>query len=175
MNNEADIIQSSIYFARSLFITIALTCLLPHDSAAQDEKNYLALSTAIFDILQQDHLAFEGRLELRMNQVDWFVKPLGGIMANTDGAIHTFLGIFIEVPVTSYLFLSPSFAPGIYYKGNSKDLDFLLEFRSQFEITFKLTSGTKFGVSFNHISNASLGETNPGVESLAISYFFPLN
>ncbi|MGB5847273.1 MAG: acyloxyacyl hydrolase [Ignavibacteriaceae bacterium] len=95
-------------------------------------------------------------------------------MVNTEGAIHIYLGLYYDVPLTDFLFLTPSFAPGLYAKNSSKDLNFALEFQSQIEISFKFVNGARVGVSFNHISNATLGEENPGVESLALTYIIPL-
>jgi lipid A 3-O-deacylase len=140
---------------------------------AEDGKRYISFSTAVFDIVQKDHTSLEGRLEYRGTEFNWIAKPITGLMANTDGAVYFYSGVVFDIPLFSFLFISPSFAPGIYYKSNSKDLDFLLEFRSQFELGLRLANDIKVGISFNHISNASLGKTNPGVESIAITYHFP--
>ena len=149
-----------------LFIFIA-------DINSQD-KNYITLSTAVFDILQQGNPSLEGRVEFRFNKVDWEVKPFSGLMANKDGAVYLYSGFYIDLLLTSFLYISPSFAPGLYHRCNSKNLDFALEFRSQIEIAIKLENDIRVGASFSHISNASLGKINPGVESFAITYYFPL-
>ena len=52
-------------------------------------------------------------------------------------------------------------------------MDFALEFRSQIELAVRLENDIRVGVSFSHISNASFGEENPGVESLALTYVIP--
>ena len=140
---------------------------------AQD-KNYIALSSAVFDILQQSALSFESRIEFRFEKIEYFVHPFSGIMTNSEGATHIYVGFYYEIPLNEYLFITPSFAPGIYAGNGSKDLDCALEFRSQLELTFKFINGAGIGVSFNHISNASLGDENPGVESLALTYIIPL-
>ncbi|MBT8382820.1 MAG: acyloxyacyl hydrolase [Ignavibacteria bacterium] len=143
------------------------------DTYAQD-KNYITLSSAVFDILQQDNLSSEWRIEFRFNKIDWQIKPFGGVMANTDGAVYLFSGFYIDIPLSSFLYITPSFAPGFYHKCDSKNLDFALEFRSQLELSIRLENSTRVGVSFNHISNASLGKINPGVESIAVIYYFPI-
>jgi hypothetical protein len=143
------------------------------DTYSQD-NNYITFSSAVFDILQQDNSSSEGRVEFRFNKIDWQIKPFGGVMANTDGAVHLFSGFYIDIPLASFLYITPSFAPGFYHKGKSKNLEFALEFRSQLELAIRLENNTKVGVSFNHISNASLGKINPGVESIAVIYYFPL-
>lgn len=144
------------------------------ESYAGDGREYISFSTAVFDILQQESTAFEGRIEYRGTKIYSDFKPITGIMLNTSGAVHLFAGVCLDIPLFSFLDFSPSFAPGVYFCHDSKDLNFLLEFRSQIELAFKLAKEIKVGVSFNHISNASLGSANPGVESIAITYHFPL-
>jgi hypothetical protein len=156
-----------------IIICIAISFGYLCDATASDKRNYISISAAVFDVLQQDNSSFEGRAEFHGSEFSWLFKPLSGIMGNTDGAIHVYGGVLVDIPLFSFLYISPSFAPGIYYKSNSKDLDFLLEFRSQIEIALMLDNDIKVGLSFNHISNASLGSTNPGVESIALTYHFP--
>ena len=150
------------------FLSIFIT------NAYSQDKNYIALSSAVFDILQQSRPSFEGRVEFRFSKIDWKMKPFGGIMANTNGAVHLFSGFYIDIPIASFLFITPSFAPGLYHKCDSKNLDFALEFRSQIEVSYVFSNHSRIGFSFNHISNASFGDENPGVESLALTYVIPL-
>ena len=162
-----------IRLLKKYIIVLAFLCIFIPDTYSQD-KNYIILSTAVFDILQQDNSSSEGRVEFRFNKIDWQIKPFGGVMANTDGAVYLFSGFYYDVPLTSFLYLTPSFAPGFYHKCDSKNLDFALEFRSQLELSIRLENNIRVGVSFSHISNASLGKINPGVESIAIIYYVPL-
>ncbi len=143
------------------------------NSYAQD-RNYIAVSSAVFDILQQTDPSFESRVVFRFGKVNLGGHPFSGVMVNTEGAMHIYFGLYYDIPLTDFLFLTPSFAPGLYAKNNSKDLKFVLEFQSQIEISFKFINGARVGFSFNHISNATLGAENPGVESLALTYIIPL-
>ena len=59
-------------------------------------------------------------------------------------------------------------------KGNSKDLGYLLQFRSQIEFAWRIDGGTRLGLSLNHISNAGLGTQNPGSETIALSLIMPV-
>jgi lipid A 3-O-deacylase len=162
-----------IRLLKKYIIVLAFLCIFIPDTYSQD-KNYITLSTAVFDILQQDNSSSEGRVEFRFNKIDWQIKPFGGVMANTDGAVYLFSGFYYDLPLASFLYLTPSFAPGFYHKCDSKNLDFALEFRSQLELSIRLENNIRVGVSFSHISNASLGKINPGVESFAIIYYVPL-
>ena len=136
-------------------------------------KNYVALSSAVFDILQQDDPSYENRLEFRIGKVKFLGNPFIGVMMNTEGAMHIYSGLYYDIPVTNRIYITPSFAPGLYSKRNSKDLKFTLVFQSQIEASYRFVEGGRIGISFNHISNASLGIENPGVESLAVTYIIP--
>ena len=61
--------------------------------------------------------------------------------------------------------ITPSFAPGYYNYGDGKDLGYPLEFKSEVQISLDLSKSTQLGMSYNHISNASLGTKNPGANS----------
>ncbi len=162
-----------IILLKKYIIVLAFLSIFIPDTYSQD-KNYITLSSAVFDILQQDNSSFEGKVEIRFHKIDWQIKPISGLMANTDGAVHLFSGFYVDIPLASFLYLTPSFAPGFYHKCNSKNLDYALEFRSQLELSIRLENNIRVGVSFSHISNASLGKINPGVESFAIIYYIPI-
>jgi len=156
-----------------IILVITIVAFSSVNSFAQD-KNHIAISSAVFDILQQADPSFEGRVEFRLGNVNLGGHPFSGVMVNTEGAMHIYLGLYYDIPITDFLFITPSFAPGLYAKNSSKDLKFALEFQSQIEVSFKFITGMRVGVSFNHISNATLGKENPGVESLALTYIFPI-
>ena len=145
-----------------------------HHAEENNEYNYLSFSVALFDFIQNNSSALEGRVEFRLYNVPIVVKPLSGLMANSDGGLFLYVGLMYDIPISSYLFITPSFSPGIYYRSSSKELGFALNFRSQLEISVKFENNFRFGVSLNHISNGTLGYINPGVESLALTAQFPL-
>ncbi|MFZ5835119.1 MAG: acyloxyacyl hydrolase [Pseudomonadota bacterium] len=143
--------------------------------AASPDGDLLAFSAAYFDVNQRDEDAGEFRIEYRADERMWIFKPFGGAMATTDGALHGFAGVLIDIPLWDRIYVTPSFAPGLYHDGNGKDLFYTLEFRSQIEISYRFNNGHRLGASFNHISNANLGDDNPGVESAALTYIVPFD
>ena len=48
-----------------------------------------------------------------------------------------------------------------------------IEFRTTLEVSYQLKNSNRIGLSFGHISNANLGNKNPGVEILSLSYHIP--
>ena len=66
---------------------------------------------------------------------------------------------------------TPSFAPGLYHEGDGKDLGHILEFKSEVQLSYSTSDKSSFGVSYNHVSNASLGDKNPGANSYMFNFF----
>lgn len=149
--------------------------LLPAAASASPDGDLLAFSAAYYDVHHRDDEAAEARIEYRADQTMWIFKPFGGAMATSEGALHGFAGVLIDIPLWNRLYVTPSFAPGLYHDGDGKDLGHTVEFRSQIELSYRLANGHRLGASFNHISNAGLGDENPGVESAALTYIVPMD
>ena len=45
------------------------------------------------------------------------------------------------------------------------------EFKSEIQFSYNSSDNSKIGVSYNHISNASLGDKNPGANSYMFNFF----
>ena len=110
----------------------------------------------------------------------FFLKPFFGVEYTNDSASYFLTGIYIEDNLgelfegdKSKFFFTPSFGAGIYNDGSGKKLGNDLQFRTSFELSYELNNKNRIGVSFSHISNANLGDKNPGVEILSFSYHIP--
>ena len=84
------------------------------------------------------------------------------------------LGTLFAGKESNYIF-TPSFGIGYYDDGDGKKLGNNIEFRTTFELSYQLENQNRIGLSFGHISNANLGDKNPGVEILSLSYQVPFN
>ena len=160
---------------KAILLGVVLSAISSVTRAASQDGDMLAFSAAYFDVNQRKNEAGEFRVEYRADEHMWIFKPFGGAMATTDGALHGFAGLLIDIPLWDRIYVTPSFAPGLYHDGNGKDLFYTLEFRSQIEISYRFNNGHRLGASFNHISNANLGDDNPGVESAALTYIVPFD
>ena len=98
------------------------------------------------------------------------MKSFYGAMMNGDDGKYFYAGLRKDIEVSKNIYFTPSFAIGYYDQGKSKELGYDLEFRSQLELSYQLESANRIAISINHISNASLGAKNPGVESIVISF-----
>ena len=135
----------------------------------------LVFGAGYFDINGQDDEAADFRLEYRHGEKFWIFKPWAGIEVTSDGAFYGAVGVLIDIDIGERVVLTPSFGAGYYEEGSGKDLCYEIEFRSQIELSYRLDNRARLGLAFSHISNASLGDDNPGVEILSVYYALPLD
>ena len=97
------------------------------------------------------------------------LSPITGGFLTANNAFYVYTGAQAEFDLGSFT-ITPSFAPGYYSSGDGKDLGHVLEFKSEIQMSLNLSDTTEFGMSYNHISNASLGDKNPGANSYMINF-----
>ena len=97
------------------------------------------------------------------------LSPITGFMFTADNAAYLYTGVQAEYSVGA-LNIIPSFTPGLYSEGDGKDLGHLLEFKSEVQLSLNLPKNSQFGFSYNHLSNASLGDKNPGANSYMFNF-----
>ena len=97
------------------------------------------------------------------------LSPVTGFLVTGDTATYLYTGVQAEYNLGK-VNLTPSFTPGLYGQGDGKDLGHLVEFKSEVQLSLDLSPNTEFGFSYNHISNASLGEKNPGANSYMFNF-----
>jgi hypothetical protein len=153
----------------------ALAVAATPDSARADDPDFVTVAGGWFDMNRQKEEAGEFRLEYRSDKKLWLFKPFAGAMATTEGASYYYAGILVDVYFGRRLVVTPSFAPGYYARGSGYDLGHAVEFRSQLEVAYRFDDRSRLGVSFGHMSNASIGDKNPGTESLMLNYSIPLS
>ena len=98
------------------------------------------------------------------------LSPITGVLITADNAGYIYTGVQAQYKLGSLNF-TPSFTPGLYHEGNGKDLGHIIEFKSELQISLELSSTSELGFSYNHISNASLGDKNPGANSYMFNFF----
>ena len=98
------------------------------------------------------------------------VSPITGGFVTENSAVYVYTGIEWNVDMGEKILFTPSFAPGLYHEGDGKDLGHMLEFKSEVQLSLDLSKNTELGFSYNHISNASLGDKNPGANSSMFNF-----
>lgn len=159
--------------AAALVSNSALAC----DGHCQNNStDYLQVGAGYFDVLDGDETAATLNLEYHYKDIYYGLRPIVGLMGTSDSAVYGYAGARWDVELGSGFIVAPSFAAGGYTHGDEdSDLGYGLEFRSGIELAYQFTDASRAAVSFSHISNASLGNRNPGTEILQASYALPLN
>ena len=97
------------------------------------------------------------------------LSPITGALFTTDNAAYFYTGVQAQYSVGA-LNITPSFTPGFYNEGDGKDLGHLIEFKTELQFSLNLFEKSQLGMSYNHISNASLGDKNPGANSYMFNF-----
>ena len=97
------------------------------------------------------------------------LSPVTGFMVTENNAAYAYTGVQAHYNIGK-LNVIPSFTPGLYNQGDGKDLGHTVEFKSEIQLSLDLFSNSELGFSYNHISNASLGEKNPGANSYMFNF-----
>ena len=97
------------------------------------------------------------------------LSPITGGFLTESSAMYLYTGVQAEYDVGIFK-ITPSFAPGYYNSGDGKDLGHPLEFKSEVQLSLDLSEGSNLGMSYNHVSNASLGDKNPGANSYMFNF-----
>ena len=157
-----------------LFITIAFSS-IADDKKLNSNDTELSFYSGIFDFSDDGKkstlVGFEHQNE-NLNR-DTFLgnlSPITGFLITADNAGYIYTGVQAQYKLGA-LNLTPSFTPGIYHEGDGKDLGHLIEFKSELQISLDLSKTSELGFSYNHISNASLGDKNPGANSYMFNFF----
>ena len=110
----------------------------------------------------------------------FYLKPFAGIEMTTDSAFYLISGIYLEDNLGELMTgeennwnFTPSFGLGYYDDGNGKKLGNKVEFRTTLEFSYQLANEDRIGISIGHISNANIGNKNPGAEIISFSYQKP--
>ena len=110
----------------------------------------------------------------------FYMKPFAGIELTSDSAFYLISGIYLEDNIGELMTgeennwnFTPSFGLGYYDDGNGKKLGNKVEFRTTLEFSYQLANKDRIGISLGHISNANIGNKNPGAEIISFSYQKP--
>ena len=162
--------------ALNILIVLISFSFLSFANSADEKSNNTELNffTGMFDFSDDKQAA--GVLGLQHQSDDLFRKsflgklsPITGGFLTENSAFYFYTGAQAEYDLGLFT-ITPSFAPGYYNAGDGKDLGSALEFKSEIQMSLNLSDSTEFGMSYNHISNASLGDKNPGANSYMFNF-----
>ena len=143
-------------------------------AAERNDKNLLTFGGGIWDWNDAETSGLFN-IEYRHGTRYGPFKPMFGALINTDHGFYFYAGIRIDLYLTDKIVVTPSFAPGLYERGDGKELGHIIEFRSGLDLAYRRKNGARIGAEVHHLSNASLDENNPGTETFLFTYSIPLN
>ena len=159
-------------------ITVLLSLFYLSLSFAEAKKNnkntQLNFYTGMFDYSDHGQKAmlfgFQHQNEdLKRKTFAGILSPITGGFFTENSAVYVYSGVEWNFDLGK-LNLTPSFAPGLYGEGDGKDLGHILEFKTEIQASFDISKNSSLGMSYNHISNASLGDKNPGANSYTFNF-----
>ena len=156
-----------------LIITFAFSS-IADEKVLKDQDTEFSVYTGMFDFSDDGKkstlIGFQHQNE-NLNR-DTFLgnlSPITGAFVTGDAASYLYTGVQAQYKLGD-LHFTPSFSPGLYFKGDGKDLHHIIEFKSELQFSINLSKTSEFGFSYNHISNANLGDNNPGANSYMFNF-----
>ena len=161
-------------FVFTLLLLFNVTLNISADEMKLDKNTEFNIFTGMFDFSDNGKrstlIGIQHQNEnLNRNTFLGNLSPITGAMITADNASYFYTGVQANYKVGA-LNIVPSFAPGYYNQGNGKDLGHALEFKSEVQLSLDLPQDSQLGLSYNHLSNASLGDKNPGANSYMFNF-----
>ena len=164
---------------KRLLFSVILIIGLASTSLAEEEKlqvpnTQLNMYSGMFDFSDEKQRAVLVGFQHQNEELyrDTFIgtlSPITGGFVTENSALYAYTGVEWNFDLGPINF-TPSFAPGLYGEGNGKDLGHILEFKSEVQASWNLSENSELGMSYNHLSNASLGDKNPGANSYMFNF-----
>ena len=161
-------------FLTSLFLIFFTLSVSAEELKVKNLNTEFNVYTGMFDFSDDGKksslIGFEHQNE-NLNKNTFFgnISPITGALITADTAGYLYTGIQAQYSLGA-LNITPSFTPGLYYEGDGKDLGHLIEFKSELQFSLDLSNTSELGFSYNHLSNASLGDKNPGANSYMFNF-----
>ena len=160
----------------SYFLVILLSATtLVADEKMNIQGNQLSFFTGNFDFSDNKQKAilvgFQHQNEnLNRNTFLGNISPITGGFITENSAAYIYTGVEWNMDMGGGMIFTPSFTPGLYHEGDGKDLGHVLEFKSEVQLSYATSDLSNFAISYNHVSNASLGDKNPGANSYMFNF-----
>ncbi len=161
-------------FCLTLIFVFSIFALNAEEIKTDNQGTEFNVYTGMFDFSDQGKrstlIGFQHQNE-NLNR-DTFLgnlSPITGAFVTADNAGYIYTGVQAQYKIGA-LNITPSFMPGLYHEGDGKDLGHIIEFKSEVQLSLDLSQSTELGFSYNHLSNASIGDKNPGANSYMFNF-----
>ena len=167
-------IINKYFFFFIIFLLVSSPLKSEETKKILDKQHEISIFTGMFDFSDDGKssqiIGFQHQNEnLLRDSFLGTLSPVTGALITQDNASYFYTGVQAMYKVGN-INITPSFTPGVYNQGDGKDLGHLVEFKSEVQISLELPRESQFGISYNHLSNASLGDKNPGANSYMFNF-----
>jgi len=170
----------------TLGFLVAVTLAVGQPAAAQitlgspGDPPRIAIGGGAFDVIPNSGKPGSGATglalsEYRFGDVMWVVAPFVGVFGTGKGAFYGYGGFGFDINFFERFVATPSAAVGYFTHGTGIDLGAHTEFRTGAELDYRFANLNRLGVGFYHMSNAGIGQHNPGVELVTVVLTMPLH
>ena len=183
----------------TFFLKTFLFCLIFYFSpiSAKDTNSRLSLGAGIYNFMENGwrtciktaDKACDGFLNYKYRsygynieyfdprKIFYFIKPFVGFLGTSRNSFYSYFGLSSDLYFAKCkcLVITPSLAVGYHTSGTDVKLGHGVEFRSGGDITYRFRNNVRVGFGIFHMSNANLGDSNPGSEQIIFKYQIPIN
>lgn len=104
------------------------------------------------------------------------LQPVYGVSWSNRGEGWAGVGLaYTWQPAREGAFVRASIMPGLYRRGNGRDLGGAFNFRSGIDLGYAFAGGAAVTLSLSHRSNANIYSENPGMNTVSLGVSLPLN
>ena len=145
------------------------------------DRDLIILNIGQSDIGDSDEETVEASIEYSSRRAywgngSWFggAGPLLGLMVTGKGAVFGYAGVYGDFFLGNSFVVRPEVGVGAFAPGDGKDLGGAFEIHASLTAAYVFGNQARLGVTLSHISNAGTHDSNPAVESLLLTYAFPI-
>ena len=141
---------------------------------------YLSVGAGVFNLVGAvdgggyNHTPAEFNAEYQSGFRFYGIGYVLGLLANTDGGVDGYGGLYADILLTPHWMLTPEAAVSGYNQGNSKYMGSTFLFRLELGLAYQMDNGGRLGLKIAHLSNADIYPRNPGENEILVTYSFPL-
>ncbi|MFA7496973.1 MAG: acyloxyacyl hydrolase [Acidithiobacillus sp.] len=141
---------------------------------------YLSAGVGVFNLVGAvdddgyNHTPAELNVEYQSGFRFYGIGYMLGVLANTDGGVDGYGGVYADLALTPHWILTPEAAVSGYSQGNSKKMGSTFLFRLELGLAYQMDNGGRLGLKIAHLSNADIYPRNPGENEFLVTYSFPL-
>ena len=158
-------------------LILTLFGVAPHGLADAADSARLALGAGQIDLRRStQHTALALMVEGRQLRSAWGLRPVAMAISGGNGSYYIGVGLLKEFPLDERWSAAIGLAAGDYDQGDSRrNLGNDLEFHSRITLDYKLNRRHTIRAELGHLSNAFLGDTNPGTELITLNWVATFN